>query len=412
VRPRAAAATSVAAYGLAQAVNTLGGLVRIPLIVGALGSQGYGLFVVITSLWPWLAAPGEAWRETARAGRGYPGPPGDALHRAYVSAAVLATGAGIAALTLQTEILPRADGVSSQIAAYSVLVLALTAALSVSPASIVGASELAGRAHTVNLFSAASTLVGLPLLILAISLRETMLAIVSATAIGFAAPYLLASLTLRGRIRTTRHAASTGPSGFGAMLIWTTSALVGSGLDALIVGSVVGADAAASYGVALRLLTLATVVTIALSGFTTGYFTRLRQTEPGSLLVQLKRFGRLYILVSLVSALTFVLVGPDAASLLTRDAVAAPTSLYVLLGVVAFSGGAASPYLAALASTRGRRFRSIALLTTATGNVVTSVWAASVFGLVGPAACSAVAGLALLCAARTAVRLRPSLVLR
>lgn len=417
--------SAVLAYGASQLVIGAGGLIRIPLLVTALGATQYGRLTVLLAAWPWLASLSEAVRQAARvrvAEGGGDG--GDFLRRSTGRAGAafcLVGGALVGSPVVYGQII--GDEESAGVVWLSIWILAFAAGWSCLLGRAVGALEGLGHTGAVNLAYSLSTIVGLPVLVLALEFHPSLPVVVLASAVGFVAPFAWLVMVYRRRPETSgprgavggrpgREGRASDVRLVGHMWIWSATALLGSGLDIIVVGVVLGGEGAATYSVAQRLMTFATLVPVALGGFTTAYFAKARSAgaDGASLLRRLHRVTLLYALVSAVATLAFVAVAPAVEQVLGRGQISAPQSLYWALGLVALVGGLGSPLMASLTTPAGLRLRNVTVLSLSLANVIATIAVTPWMGLVGPAVSTVVANLLIAVVLYGSVRRRPSLL--
>ncbi|MGC5585150.1 lipopolysaccharide biosynthesis protein [Ornithinimicrobium sp. W1665] len=377
-------------YGLSQAVVLAGSLVRIPLITQALGEVGYGRFIVITSVWPAIQILSHGLASTARVvvaeDPARAGPTVRALRSTGTKEAAVVLGAAVVLLPVL------GPGVGWGFA-WSVLWVAVAAVVVLPISGHHGVLEGVGRTAVSHLALATTTLVGLPVLILALGLRQDLSTIVAASMVGFVAPYLTYRFLTRRLVglHGPGDAADSGLDGVvltglsGAMTGWALSNVLVYLFDPVIIMATTGSAAAGQYGLASRITGLVTAVPVALGGLLTVWFSRARVKEEGvEVIRRLVSSSVVFTLVGVVLAAVTIWVGPWIGQVLGRGAVGTPQDLYTWLGIYGGLTCASSPLVAAwaaplAAATRARLGVSLGLL-----NVGLSVVLALSLGAVGP----------------------------
>jgi O-antigen/teichoic acid export membrane protein len=163
-------------------------------------------------------------------------------------------------------------------------------------------------------------------------------------------------------------------------------------LDVVVVGLVVGATGAGTYGVALRLAEFSLLILVAVGVLYLPEAARLAHARRGEELTELYRTSsRWCALISLPIGGAGFVVAPDLAQLLMPDhASAATTVLRILLPAYAFQGALGLAYPTAVALGADRAIRLTALATIPALIAVTVLFA-ELWGLTGAATATLVA---------------------
>ncbi|HSP60026.1 MAG TPA: hypothetical protein VLO09_03110 [Ornithinimicrobium sp.] len=405
-------------YGLSQAVVLAGSLVRIPLITQALGEVGYGRFIVITSVWPAIQILAHGLASTARV------VVAEDPRRAPPTVRALrwtGTKEGAVVLVLAALLLPVLGPTIGWGFAWSVLWVGLAAVVVLPIAGHHGVLEGAGRTAASHLALATTTVVGLPVLVLALGLRQDLSTVVAASMVGFVAPYLTYRLLTRRlvRLREPDDGSGSGLDGVvltglsGAMTAWALSNVLVFLFDPVIIMATTGAAAAGQYGLASRITGLVTAVPIALGGLLIVWFSRARTQGQGALVLRrLVSSSAVFTVVGVALAVVTIALGPWIGQLLGRGAVGTPQELYTWLGIYGGLTCASSPLVAAWAAPRAAATRARLGVALGIVNVALSVLLAQLMGTVGPVVATVVCNGSVVLALALLTWRRPALVTR
>lgn len=375
---------AIASFGLAQFLNAAAGLVRIPLLVRALGSTGYGRLSVILAIWPWAALPGQAIKQSSRLRAAE----GRRLHRSAGVPLLWVGPLGVACTAIAAFAVVPSDPTFRSIAVFSaIFALGLAAIIYALCAARVGELEATGRAAAVNAATASSAVLGLPAVAcaIAVGLDDVFtMALISVVALS------LPHASLLSVKRTDLLASIADPVSDRRLvrlqLSGTIASLLGAGADVILVGVIVGSDAAGVYAVAYKVLSLALLAPLGVQGVISARFGRLRAT---GLLSQFRyTLGRSTLVLGgygLLAGGAIALFGPDFTAVLTSGAVERANGLYILLGLITLTGCTASPLLAAMSDSAGLTARNRVLAGAGMLNVGLSIPLAALVGLEGPA---------------------------
>ncbi|MGB7447936.1 MAG: hypothetical protein WA892_02295 [Ornithinimicrobium sp.] len=350
------------AFGFSQFVILLGAFVRIPLITGALGATGYGLFVIITSVNPVMSMLAGGLSGAARISvADHPNTAARVIRRlrtfGFVEALVL-TLIGATIAVVGRYFMPSEAAVALAISISAVSMILPLAAYE-------GALEGFGRTALAHLTLAANTVVGVPLLIVGLMVSESLPMVVFATALGTATPFLVAALAVRWGTpyrhqRRSKEDQNDDTSEVnldlrqlsGSMTGWSLANLLVYVADAATLGIVVGASAAAEYGLGWRILVLVTAVPEALGSLLTVYFAKMRSDpeKRGGIVRSLLVLTGVFSAVGAVLGSACALWGPAIGGLLSNGEVQTPALLYISLGVFGAITSTTAPLLAACAA--------------------------------------------------------------
>ena len=413
---RTPAGITLVAYAISQAIVMAGAFVRIPLVSGAVGAVGYGHFVVITSLFPFIGLVAMAMQSAARV---------EISERPWRARATLGalTKLGLKgfAVTLVAAVLIASCGpffVEPELAHLAAAALAVMAlALLLAPSS--GALEAYGHTAVAHLTLAMNSLVSIPLLVIGFVLTKSVWVAVVSSAIGVVAPGAFAAMWLRRRTgyrqeasaRPTPKETRTVTRLVGSMTGWSVTSMMIYAFDPLIVATVAGAVAAGSFGVAGRLLIMVVILSEGLNALFTVRFSRLRAAgDPHATRAALRRFTGVMALAAFGLGVVYVVIGPRLAGLLTHGQVPAPLNLYLAMAVSGWLTVATRPFAAALSGPDAAGFRARVGLVWGMINLLTSIGLGLAIGMLGPLIASIVCNTSMYIMLWMAARGRPYLI--
>lgn len=374
------------AFGVSQAIILAGSIIRIPIITTALGEAGYGTFATITSIWPAVQILASGLASTGRV------VVAEKAERLPATVTVLRrTGLhqGSVLLLVGAVLLPILGPTVGWGFAWSVLWVGVASAIALPIASHEGILEGSGRTALAHLALSATTIIGLPVLILALGLRQDLVTVVAASLVGFVAPYFTCWLLVRWLVKVPEGSPDAGPVRLGrlsaAMTGWSLSNMLVFIFDPVILFTTLGPEATAQYHLATRITGLVTVVPVALTGMLTVWFSRAR-TQPGgaSVHARLAASTALFFVAGIVLAVFCILVGPALGDLLSRGAISTPSELYVWMGVYGGLTCATAPLVAAWEAPSGAGLRARIGISLGVINVALSIALALVLGVAGP----------------------------
>ncbi|MDV6309976.1 lipopolysaccharide biosynthesis protein [Gordonia amicalis] len=389
------------AYGFSQGIVAVGAFVRIPLIVNAIGSSGYGRLVAVTVAWQCIAMLLEGISQASRAVSAERGLNREQTQRLFRRISLLEAG-----LVLVTVAMPAllvvfcvSDSEVANGTAMSVFAVALVASSTLPFAASKGYLESRYRTGWANLAMSSTTIVGVPILVLGLSVSQTLPTAALCTALGNAAPYVVCWLLAR----RVEDPASLGKqhesTSFGevrqitvSMTIFGAGSLLAYGLDPLAVAVLQGAEAAAEYGLASRIFMVAMFLPMGLGGLVTARVARSRAAgtmEATRLWVT--RTSLLLTCVGAVLAIVGVIAAGPISSLLSHDEIHPQLSLFVALAVYSLLTTASLPLVCAFTSQVGARIRSRVALGAGALNVLLTFVLCAVTGTAGAVWASVIA---------------------
>ena len=389
---------------IARAVAVAITLISVPLVVGYLGAERYGMWLTISSLLAVLGpldlGVGNGLRQMVAEASGRDDP--EASRRAISSALFLLSVialAIIAALPLIYPTVSWADlfNVSSTLAhaeaGPATVTLAFIFAIGL-PLSVVGVVQSAYQsAYVTSLWAILGAGASLLFLLLAINAHAGLPVLIAAlTGAGLVAAFLN-SLHFFGRqqrsiaprlrdfgSRTARSLLGTGV----LFVVLQLAGLLAYQLDNFIIARVMGAEAVQQYAIPMKLFSLAPLlVSFALVPLWPAYREAIVRGEPGWVRRTLRRSLGLALLVNVPAALLLIALGSQLLSVWVGDAVS-PTPL-LLVGLAAwaviYSVSTALAMLLNAANVIG--FQVLFAILMATTNVVLSVFLVTKIGVAG-----------------------------
>jgi O-antigen/teichoic acid export membrane protein len=392
------AGSVTSAYTVSQAINSAGAFVRVPLLVGAIGINDYGVLLAILSFWPWLAIMSEAARQTMRVWVAESGPtdtcapvPIPVRRRLIAASCAVVIAGALVALLIPLGKLVEPNSGSEDNARLALFGVGLVGALSVLPAARTGWLEARGKLVLTSLLSGASTILGLPCLFVALHFSNHLLLISAVSVLAFAMPVMCSlffGLNHGENVDGFEANTDTFTPTLRHMFLWSLAALAAYGFDTIIVGALVGAAAAAEYGIALRILGLATIVPLALGPTVMVRFAATRRKDETVTPLAVCKVSGLFVSATFPLALLMGAGGPTLAGWLTHGQVPGRQSLYWLLAVSALLGAASGPIYAAFTAQRGLPARNAVMIVGSLINVGASCLLALRIGTIGPALAS------------------------
>lgn len=334
---------------IVQGISALAGFAVIPVLVHELGSAEFGVLIVIVALGPWLMVldgalypatrliVGELRTENRfkasvdllRAARG------KALKIMALSAVLLL--ACVAALPL-VSMLGLEGVVSPPTFGAAVTVFALPIIASGPGGLYLGALEGVGRTVVAAVIAGCGPILALPITLAVARHEGGLVALSSIQGLALAAPRFGAWAYWRWRPSEQATPSSAAASALPWGLVFRLALLAGSalaltGVAPMIVSSQLGADAAAAYGTAWRIVAGAL---LPLGIVTPLYAARLASARgegwTRSSQVALGHLVRGSLGAGLASGIAVALAGPPVASALTGGEVDVTRSLYVAGG--------------------------------------------------------------------------------
>jgi hypothetical protein len=427
-------ALTLGTYVLAQVIVAAGALVRIPLLVDTLGPYGYGMFTTLVSVWPLFGVLLDGVQQAARAIGASKKPAFSGFYMTKLSTAAGTQAVGLltlAGLGLSVVLVFAQKDLTVAtweiVASVAVTVGIVAIVLPFAPAK--GALDASGRTAFSNLTLASNTIIGLPLLIIALSFSDNLVLAVAISTVGSSAPYIVSAVYVRAttlrnppakrykwRIygvnqffpaRTSKRTWSL----IGAMSLWAGANVLAYGFATITVASVEGAEAAGAYTVAGRVMMIAIFLPIGLTGILTARFAKLRSTHSASdCLRWLLKATIAFSALALVLSGTGYLLGPIGADFLTGGSIEIPPELWIAQAAFAFVTTASSPFMSALTTSEGARLRGYVALAGGFATVVLSIPATFAIGVSGPVFTAVCVNLVVLGVLSARARSRPALL--
>jgi O-antigen/teichoic acid export membrane protein len=378
--------------------------VSVPLVVGYLGAERYGMWLTISSLvavlGPLDLGVGNGLRQMVAEANGRDDR--DASRMAISSALVLLALIAflvIAAFPIVYSAIPWAQvfNVSSPLAGTeagpATATLAFIFALGL-PLSIVGVVQSAYQSgYMTSIWSILGTAASLLLLLLAIGAHAGLPVLIAAlTGAGLLAALVNAVVFFRRqqpwlapRLRDFRSGTARSLLGTGFLfVVLQLAGLVAYQLDNFVVAQVMGADAVQQYAIPMKLFSLAPLlVSFALVPLWPAYREAIVRGDPGWVRRTLGRSLRLAVLVNVPASLLLIAIGSQVLSLWVGNAVS-PTPLLLLgLGAWAVIYSVSTALAMLLNAANVIAFQIVFAVLMATSNVVISVLLVMKIGVAG-----------------------------
>lgn len=385
-----------------QALSALAGLATIPIIVLSLGASSFGVLVVVVSLAPWLTLVDGALYPTtrllvgeSRSTEGFTAP--RKLLRAAFRLALRIAAMNAATLVVALVVLPLvalfgSEGVATRgELALAVLGFSLPVIVSGPGGVYLGALEGVGRTVVAALFAGAGPLVALPLTVAVVLLGGDLVPLCAVQGLAVAVPRLCAWVYWHRRPSwddDPQRAMETRPLRLRLvmqMITLSAAILVQTGLDPVIVASQLGADAAAEFGLASRLVSGALIPLIVITPLFAGNIAAARAAGWSSR--SSTDLRQLIVRASIVGGVIggcVVLLGPPVAQFLGAGEVNAPIDLYLAGGLFVMGTFASAPLYMAFSGPSGLRWSVRLNLVLTTVNVAVSLALVNAVGVSGP----------------------------
>lgn len=413
---------TLASYGTSQGIIAVGAFARIPLLIAHLGTSGYGTILVVSGFAVLFIAIADALAQATRSAVAEQTGLAAQRHGGF---AVIANTLGwtLFGLGLVSGIWMMASD-SEAPAVIPAAIWCLTgASLSILGGPAKGRLEGTGRTALATGLQSLTTLVGLPALLIVLWFFPSLELASLVTGIGLAMPYL-AAIVFAGRAEFSGRRRFLHWAGFDYlkksaegqtvrhMLVWSWANALNYAFDAAIVAAVLGQLAAAEFGLASRVMTLAMMLSLALNPLIATQVATWR--ADGDLGLLLRKSRRLAIVLGGLALLVCgcaIAVGPWLARLLSDGQIRGELSLFIALGSFAALSAVTSPLMALFSGVGGSRFRASASAIAACANFVLSIVFTHLIGVSGPSVASslALAGLSVVLLVR--VRKSPASIL-
>ena len=388
----------------ARAVGIAVSLITVPLVIGYLGNERYGLWLTISSIISILGpldlgigfglltviADAHGRDDHAAARR--------AISTALVMLSVIATAAAVV-LALAGRFVPWAAifNVTSPLAAQEASITAYVVIglfIVGFPLSVVGTVRNAYQSGFVtSLFAIVASVLSLALLLVArrleVGLPELVLALSGA---GIVAAILNGLLLfgwqrpwLRPRVRdfgttTARRLLRIG----GLFVVLQLAGVAAYQIDNLVIAQIMGAAAVPQYAVPLKLFTLApTIVSFALTPLWPAYGEALARGDADWVVLTLRRSIRVALAINVPASIALVALGPAILDAWVGTAVVPTTLLLVGLAIWSSMNGLVGPIAMLLNGANIIGFQAACAVLMAIGNVIVSVLLVQRIGVSG-----------------------------
>ena len=389
---------TLGAYGTAQLIIALGAFARIPILVDDLGASGYGVVVSVGGLAIVFIAIADGLAQATRVRIIELGAEG------YIAAQKIQRLANTLGFLLFMALCVVA-GISFlfsdelNLLVFAASVCLLFACLGIFGGPSKGVLEALGRTATANLMQTSTTLVGLPILIAALFLSPTLEIAAAVTGLGLAMPYLTSILFARGKMSAEpalirrRHPFdsprqllnSETAHNIWLMVFWAWANALNYAFDALIVAVIASPEAAAEFGLASRIMTMAMLLSLGLSPLLTATVTKWRMSlNPSDMRTRLWKASAMLLSAAIVLVAFSLIIARPLSRWLSHDEIVPGWSLFVWLSVFAILSAVAMPLMAAFSGRNGVAFRTRIALICSGINIAVSIWATMLVGQVGP----------------------------
>ena len=366
----------LSSFAFSQGVALATSIARIPLVIAAIGSNGYGVALAVTSLQPWALDVVSSLTNLTRVsvseslGRAdFAGATQDIVkmrHRARQLMLILAVIGVVLAISVPWSELLHAHGVSGSLELRVAILVNLWLLASAAPgATSLGVLHADGKVALAQIFPAIAAVLSLAATAVGWALHLGLIAFVVAPAIAACTPYWLAQVWGRRSVRaialreTARpidpalaslpRARELRPRDFVIMTGAAAPPLFSIGLDPIVLSISLGPAAVAAYGLANRLGLLVLLVQSALYPLYWAKFSRLRVAGDAQRIWKEYRKELLLVVAgTTVLAAIFLAAGPSVAGLLSGGKVARPMLLYwsvAALGILAAAQTVTVPLL-------------------------------------------------------------------
>lgn len=390
------------AGAIVQVASTVASLVTIAVLVRHLGAEQFGILVVVVALAPWLLlADGALYPTTRLLAAESRSPTTFLIPRSLVVtasrlAAVLALVV-VMTVVLAACLLPLTRLFEGSVTATedelrsAILVFAVPVVLSGPGGVRLGALEAVGRTVVSSLLWGYGPLLALPLTLVAVLLDGGLVGACAAQGVGVAAPRFTAWLYWSWRptvqdderqpvavLRAIRPVALQ-------MLVISTTILVATGVDPVIVSALLGPEEAAEFGFVARLAGGALIPLTVVIPLLSGNIASARAAGWGPARDRdLRRLGIQAALTGAVLAGSLLLAGPPLVRLLAGEAVKPPLTLYMAAAAYVWATVLATPLTLAFSGPRGLRRSTTLSIMLALVNVAASCFLVATIGVSGP----------------------------
>lgn len=414
----------VSSYAISQGVVFLTSLARIPLVISAIGSQGYGVAVAITSLQAWIViitisvahltqvsvSEDLGRRDFTGALRSI----AEMRRRAkQLSLAIVLVGIVLSAALPWSRLL-HAEKVSSSLALTVAICASLWLLATAAPgAAYLGILNAERKVALTQSFAAIAALSSLAATAVGWAMHLGLTAFVLAPAIAACVPFWIANILGRSNLRAiasrqdkalihpdprgNRTARQFRPRDLLVMMGVAAPPLFSTGLDPIVLSISKGPAAVAVYALASRLGLIVVMLPSALGPLYWSNFARLRAAGNIPRILALYRKELLLTIAgTAVLGVIFVVAGPRAANILSAHKVARPMILYLSVAVLGLLAAVQAVTLPLLSATRTAPKVAILVFGLIIPNEALSYVLSKEVGATGPILASIAAALVLL----------------
>ena len=415
----------VVSYGISQGVVLLTSLARIPLIVSAIGSDGYGVAIAVSSLQAWVVLVIASLPHLTRvsvseclARNDIPGALqtfSDMRRRAKQLALVLFGFGILLAISLPWSQLLHAQGVTSSLGLrFGICLCVWLSACSVPGSIYLGLLEANRRIALTQSFIGMAGLLSLAATAVGWAIHLGLVPFLIAPALAACAPFWLAQVWGRRQVRvfkaqmsedtlqTPRHANTLlvrqhRPRDFLVMSGAAAPPLFSTGLDPIVLSIATGPVVVAAYGLASRIGLLVTVLPSALYPLYWANFSRLRVAGDLERIRQTYRKELIPVVAgTVVLGIIFVAAGPHLAALLSAGKVQRPMLLYCSVAILGVFSAVQTITLPLLGGTKTAPRVALLVFGLIIPNEFLSYFLSRLVGAAGPILASIAASLTLL----------------
>jgi O-antigen/teichoic acid export membrane protein len=414
----------VSSYAITQGIVFLTSLARIPLVISAIGSQGYGVALAITSLQAWIVIVTLSVTHLTQVsvsedlGRddfaGALRSVAEMRRRAkQLTLAIVLVGI-VLSVALPWSRLLHAGKVSSSLALTVAICSSLLLLATAAPGAVyLGILNAERKVALTQSFPAMAALLSLAATAVGWALHLGLFAFVLAPAIAACAPFWIGHILGRSYLRSIAsrqdnvlihpdlHGNLTArqfrPRDLLVMMGVAAPPLFSTGLDPIVLSLSKGPAAVAEYGLASRLGLLVVMLPAALGPLYWSNFARLRAAGDIPRIRALYR-KELFLTIAgtAVLGVIFMVVGPRAASILSAHKVARPMALYLSVAVLGLLASVQAVTLPLLSATRTAPKVAILVFGLIIPNEALSYVLSKAVGAEGPILASIAAALVLL----------------
>ncbi len=402
--PKRQALVTAASFGGMQALIAVSAFVRIPFVVTALGTGGYGLNTLVGNTAPVLLATAAGLRIASRTivaeqiGAGSPALI-DLTKRTMRRIGWRALLWQLLLTLPLSWILPfylwfHGTGITSMTQLQvSMFLASAMCGFAIVGAVAWGGLEAHGRTALVNGFGAVVTVAGLVLTVVAVQFTKSFVVFAVLNTFTTVGPLYLCPLFYRFE----RRRFNTEPKLRRAALklsflgtIQSVPPLATRALDPFVIGAVLGPIAVSSYGVAQRLSLVSTMLPVALVPVVGARLARSRGSRSGLTRKSVFAIAAGFGAVSLILGAILCGIGPWMVHLLARGNFGADRGVFVAFLILGVTFSVQLGLSSAVTGPGAMRFSVYADTVCMAINVALSIWWVHLFGIVGPIYGSAV----------------------